>query len=98
VKLVFWLSLIAILYSYAAYPAVIWILSRLRPNPWKTAPINPSVSVVLAVHNGIKLLPGKIRRLLRLDYSNIKEIIVVSDGSTDGTARIAGPSRRHVPV
>ena len=95
-KLVFWLSLIAILYSYAAYTAVIWILSRLRPNPWKTAPINPSVSVVLAVHNGIKLLPGKIRRLLRLDYSNIKEIIVVSDGSTDGTEELL--ARQHQSV
>ena len=27
-----------------------------RPRPWKVAPITPSVSIVLAVHNGVLLL------------------------------------------
>ena len=85
-KFIFWLSLAGVLYTYAGYPTAMWILSRLRPRPWKAAPANPMVSIVLAVHNGIALLPGKIRHLLDLDYANIKEIVVVSDGSTDGTA------------
>ncbi len=89
---IFWLSLTGILYSYAVYPAIMWILSRLLPRPWKTAAINPSVSVVLAVHNGALLLPGKIKHLLSLDYPNIKEIILVSDGSTDGTAELLAGS------
>lgn len=87
-KIIFWLSLIGILYTYAGYPLAMWVLSRLRPRPWKFAPINPSVSVVLAVHNGVALLPRKIQHLLDLDYSNVKEIIIVSDGSTDGTAEL----------
>ena len=93
-KLLFWLSLIGILYTYAGYPAAMWILSRLRPRPWKTAPINPSVSVVLAVHNGIGSLPGKLQQLFSLDYSNIQEIIIVSDGSTDGTAELLASQRQ----
>jgi cellulose synthase/poly-beta-1,6-N-acetylglucosamine synthase-like glycosyltransferase len=44
------------------------------------------VSIVLAVHNGATLIPRKLSHLLGLDYPSIKEIIVVSDGSTDGTA------------
>ena len=87
-KIVFWLSLIAILYTYAGYPIAIWLFARLRPRPWKSAPIAPSISIVLAVHNGIALLPRKIQHLLGLNYPNIKEIIVVSDGSTDGTAEL----------
>jgi cellulose synthase/poly-beta-1,6-N-acetylglucosamine synthase-like glycosyltransferase len=75
-----------ILYTYAGYPVVIWILSGLRPRPWAVSPIFPSVSIVMAVHNGVLMLPGKIEHLLGLDYPNIKEIIIVSDGSTDGTA------------
>jgi len=94
VRLLFWLSMTGVLYVYAGYPAVMWTLSRLRPRRWKAAPINPSVSVVLAVHNGIALIPAKLQELLNLDYSNIREIIVVSDGSTDGTAELLA-SRRH---
>lgn len=84
----FWLCLCGIAYAYAGYPLIIWILSRLRPRPWKAKPITPTVSVVLAVHNGGKLLRGKIDHLLSLKYPNIAEIIIVSDGSTDDTAAI----------
>jgi cellulose synthase/poly-beta-1,6-N-acetylglucosamine synthase-like glycosyltransferase len=87
-KIVFWLSLIGILYTYAGYPVAMWMLARLRPRPWKFAPLAPSVSIVLAVHNGVALLPRKIQQLLSLDYPNIKEIVIVSDGSTDGTAEL----------
>ena len=87
-RIIFWLSVAGILYTYVGYPMVIWMLSRLRPRRWFISPISPSVSIVLAVHNGDALLPGKIEHLLSLDYSNIKEIILVSDGSTDGTAEL----------
>jgi cellulose synthase/poly-beta-1,6-N-acetylglucosamine synthase-like glycosyltransferase len=88
VRIIFWLSMIGVLYTYAGYPAIIWMLARLRPRPWTANPITPSVSVVLAVHNCAALLSSKIEHLLGLDYPNIKEIIIVSDGSTDGTAEL----------
>jgi glycosyltransferase involved in cell wall biosynthesis len=82
-----------ILYTYLGYPVLIWMLAHLRPRPWKTSAVSPSVSIVLAVHNGVALLPRKIEHLLNLDYPNIKEIIIVSDGSTDGTAELL--TRQH---
>jgi poly-beta-1,6-N-acetyl-D-glucosamine synthase len=88
VRIVFWLSLIGIFYAYAGYPFVMWLLACLRPWPWIVAPISPSVSIVLAVHNGASLLPRKIQNLLAIDYPNIREIIIVSDGSTDGTTEL----------
>jgi glycosyltransferase involved in cell wall biosynthesis len=81
----FWLSLAVVLYTYAGYPVIIWALSRIRPRRWARAPIEPSLSIVMAVHNGEALLTKKIDHLLHLDYPNIREIIVVSDGSTDDT-------------
>lgn len=92
-KFIFWISLAGILYTYLGYPIWMWMLARLRPRPWAVKQIVPSVSVVLAVHNGAALLSRKIEHLLGLDYPNIKEIIIVSDGSTDGTAEILGLQR-----
>jgi cellulose synthase/poly-beta-1,6-N-acetylglucosamine synthase-like glycosyltransferase len=88
VKILFLLSLIGILYTYVGYPVAMWILARLWPRPWKVASITPSVSIVLAVRNGVSLFPRKIQNLIDLDYPNIKEIIIVSDASTDGTAEL----------
>jgi cellulose synthase/poly-beta-1,6-N-acetylglucosamine synthase-like glycosyltransferase len=89
--------MIGVVYTYAGYPAAIWMLARLRPRPWMAGPITPSLSIVLAVHNGAALLLSKIEHLLSLDYPNIKEIIVVSDGSSDGTAELlAGLHRPHL--
>ena len=63
-KLLFWLSLIGTLYTYLGYPLAIYILARLRPRPWKVAPIAPSVSVVLAVHNeGPPIPPDAMGRI-----------------------------------
>ncbi len=92
-RFIFWLSLAGILYCYLGYPLAIWLLAHLLRRPRKTAPITPSVSIVLAVHNGVSLLPRKIQHLIDLDYPNIKEIIVVSDGSTDGTAEFLAHQR-----
>jgi glycosyltransferase involved in cell wall biosynthesis len=93
VKILFWLSLIGVLYTYAGYPVLIWLLARLRPWPTNSARITPSVSIVLAVHNGAALLAAKIQHLLAVDYPNIKEIILVSDGSTDSTADLLRAQR-----
>ena len=93
--IIFWLSMAGILYTYAGYPVIVWLFARLRPRPWTASPISPSLSIVLAVHNGVALLPRKIEHLLGLDYPNIKEIIIVSDGSTDGTAELL--SFQHHP-
>jgi poly-beta-1,6-N-acetyl-D-glucosamine synthase len=95
VKIAFWCSLCCILYTYAGYPVIMWMLARLRPRRWKIAPITPGISIVLAVHDGVALLPQKIEHLLALDYPNIQEIIIVSDGSTDGTAELL--AENHAP-
>lgn len=74
------------LYTYAGYPLWIYLRSRLQPHPQRQGSILPTVSIILAVHNGAALLRQKIAHLLSLDYPrNRIEIEIVSDGSTDGT-------------
>ena len=50
----------------------------------------PSISIVLAARNEAARLPARIANLLEQDYPGRREIIVVSDGSTDGPRHGAG--------
>jgi cellulose synthase/poly-beta-1,6-N-acetylglucosamine synthase-like glycosyltransferase len=88
-KLVFWAALSFLAYTYLGYPLWLYLRSRSRALPVRSAAISAQVSVVMAVHNEEKVLARKLRNLEDLDYpSNRYEIVVVSDGSTDGTNEI----------
>jgi len=86
----FWLSALSIAYVYVGYPMLLVVWSRVRParrieDAPGSAPL-PRVSVVIAARNEAARLPSRIDNLLALDYpADRREIIVVSDGSTDAT-------------
>jgi cellulose synthase/poly-beta-1,6-N-acetylglucosamine synthase-like glycosyltransferase len=85
----FWCSACLMLYTYAGYPLWMYLRSRLHPRPPRQGPMLPTVSIILAVHNGAALLRLKVDHLLSLDYPRDRmEIVIVSDGSTDGTEDI----------
>jgi glycosyltransferase involved in cell wall biosynthesis len=92
-KSAFWISFAVIAYTYAGYPLIMFLLARFSPRPWRRDSIQPSVSVIMAVHNGAKLLRDQIEHLASLDPEYVREVILVSDGSTDGTAEILGEVR-----
>ncbi len=54
----------------------------------KPASTYPPVSIVMAARNEAARLPARIANLLALDYPAERQIIVVSDGSTDGTLQV----------
>ena len=85
----FWCAACLLFYTYAGYPIWIYLRSRLFPRPSRQGSILPTVSIILAVHNGAALLRQKVDHLLSLDYPlDQMEIEIVSDGSTDGTDEI----------
>jgi biofilm PGA synthesis N-glycosyltransferase PgaC len=97
----FWIAVGLIVYTYAGY--VVWLQLRawLRPRVVKRAANEPMVSVLMVVRNEEAALRGKLENLLKLDYpAELCQIVVVSDGSTDGTENIlreyAGNPRIHV--
>ena len=83
---VFWLSFLALSYTYIGYPLVLWVWSRSRPRQVRKDSSVLSVSVVIAAHNEAKNIAGRIENCLGVDYpSDRLEVIIVSDGSDDGT-------------
>jgi cellulose synthase/poly-beta-1,6-N-acetylglucosamine synthase-like glycosyltransferase len=88
-ELLFWLSLAFVVYPYAGYPALLFLLSKLFRRPIQRASIEPSVSLLIPAYNEEKVIEAKIRNALALDYPADKlEIVVASDGSTDATNNI----------
>jgi cellulose synthase/poly-beta-1,6-N-acetylglucosamine synthase-like glycosyltransferase len=82
----FWFAACVMIYTYAGYPLWIFLLSRWHPQPQHQESMLPTVSIILAVHNGASILRQKVAHLLSLDYPQDRmEIEIVSDGSTDGT-------------
>ncbi|MGA9767716.1 MAG: glycosyltransferase family 2 protein [Blastocatellia bacterium] len=93
IKSLFWISIVAIVYTYIGYPVVVWALGRLRNLKVSKSAVTPTVSVVVACHNEAGNIEARIKNLLGCDYpANLLEIVVISDGSTDLTTDIA---RRH---
>lgn len=85
----FWIAAALVVYAYAGYPTWLWLRKTWRRWPVQRGPAEPSISIVMVVRNEEAALPKKLQNLRELDYSRERlEIIVVSDGSTDGTERI----------
>lgn len=87
--ILFWLCILLIAYVYAGYPALVFMLSRLRPER-NYQPITPSVTLLIAAYNEEKVIREKLENSLSLDYPREKmQILVADDGSSDRTAQIA---------
>jgi poly-beta-1,6-N-acetyl-D-glucosamine synthase len=85
----FWAAAAVVAYTYFGYPAWLWLRSRWKSNPVKRVPILPSVSIIMVVRNEAGVLDRKLRNLLGLNYpAELCEVIIVSDGSTDGTVQM----------
>lgn len=82
-------ALFALGYTFVGYPLLIAALARLRPRPLKQRDWQPRVSVCIAMHNGLHELDRKLDGLLGHDYpAELLDIVVVSDGSDDGSAEL----------
>jgi cellulose synthase/poly-beta-1,6-N-acetylglucosamine synthase-like glycosyltransferase len=86
---VFLISLGFCAYTLFGYPLLLALLARRRDRSVRKAPMSPSVSVILPVHNGARWIGAKIESILALDYPpELVEILILSDGSTDGTNEV----------
>jgi poly-beta-1,6-N-acetyl-D-glucosamine synthase len=104
--LVFWISAAVIVYVYVGYPLLLLVCARLatRLNPLQgpfcaDGQHSPSVTIVIAARNEGARLAARIDNLVGLDYpADKRQIVVVSDGSTDDTLRVLGRYRSVVDI
>lgn len=85
-------SILGILHSYVGYP-LFWLVFHPRADKAGAAggfSSSPKrVSVVISAFNEEAHIERRIQNLLETDYpEELMEIVIASDGSTDGTARI----------
>lgn len=90
VELIFWLGVLALFYTFAGYPFLLFVISHLRPARVRRAQITPAVTLIITAYNEERDLAAKLENTLALDYPrNLLEIIVASDCSSDRTDEIA---------
>jgi cellulose synthase/poly-beta-1,6-N-acetylglucosamine synthase-like glycosyltransferase len=87
--LIFWISVGFLVYAYFGYPALVALVAQARKREVKKGLYEPPVTVIISAYNEEQHIERTVRNKLVLEYPKDKlEIIVVSDGSVDGTDQI----------
>lgn len=78
-------------YAYILYPVLVALIGWVRPRNRRPAPPDewPLVSITVPVYNEAAHIRRKVERILAWDYpAECRQVVVVSDASTDDTDRI----------
>ena len=97
-KIILWLSLLVTFYAFFGYGILLFILIKIKRIlhgraflPLIDFATLPSCTLVVAAYNEEDLIEEKIKNSLALSYPKNKlEFVFITDGSTDGTAKIVG--------
>ena len=96
---IFWLAVGTLVWVYVGYPIFIAVLARVAP--LRIRPDGPAVTICvsIAVHDEADQIVARIADALAQERSGvpITEIIVGSDGSTDGTDDLVREAARDDP-
>lgn len=86
-----WGSLGLIVWAHVGYPLAAAAAARVRRfAPRRDPELLPEAALVIAAHDEEAVLEDRLRNALELDYPGDRlEIVVASDGSTDGTVAVA---------
>ncbi len=93
-KLLFFISLFIIFYSYIGYGIVIWLLVKIKNavSGKKKLPANdfhPPVTLIIAAYNEADFIEQKIANSLQLNYPEDQlQLLFITDGSNDVTPDI----------
>ena len=85
-RALFFGSLGALAWTHVGYPLAAAAFARARRRVVRAAPVEPSVSIVVAAYDEEDVIGRRVENLLGLDYPHERlEVVVASDASADGT-------------
>ncbi len=90
---IFWSCAGLVAYAYVGYPLAVFIASRLfgrrrQPQDYDDEQL-PQISLLIAAYNESRVIGKRLENALAMDYPRDKlEIVIASDGSSDGTNEI----------
>ena len=85
----FWGSVFLVAYPYVVYPLLVALIGAFRPRPVAARPIESSITLLIPAYNEARHIAATVQNKLDQNYPQDKlQIIVVSDGSSDGTDEI----------
>ena len=89
-KVLFFVSLVALVWTHGGYPLTAAALARLRSRPVRKGGGEPTVTIVVPAHDEEDVIARRVENLLALDYPRDRyEVVVADDGSTDRTRNLA---------
>ena len=92
-KIVFWICLALVVYTYVGYGVILWLLVRLKrlflgntPTPSLPADENqlPTLTLMICAYNEEEVIPEKMENIRQLRYPSSRLCVMwVTDGSSD---------------
>ncbi len=96
--ILFWVAVFLIIYTYVGFPLGVVLRGLLWSHPYKREELinPPTVSIVISAYNEAKSIGAKLDNILSLEYPRHHlEVVIASDGSTDGTDAIVERYKEH---
>ena len=95
-EIAFWVSVFLVAYPYVVYPLAVLALGWINPRPVRARSCTPKVTILIPAYNEAGCIGATVQNKLDQNYPKDKlQIIVVSDGSSDGTDDIVRQFAAH---